>query len=183
MVGETLNAIPAVWDTILKTRGAIINRNGYLYACFYETRFNLSLLDSLNTSLKDVKLDSDSFNELMKSFETSATITLLAGSDRRSYRRLIKSLSKNWKNSISFENEDDSTVDPVENTIEAMNFAVLKIETLRSIIKIYKEGETTLRTINLDTRFKNIRKALVEVQKALKKVIHANEKCMRWCIF
>ena len=113
-------------------------------------------------------------------------LTLLAGSDRRSYRRLIKLFSKELKGVEAFEKEIDSdkeAPDPMQNTLDAMNFVVHKIETLRIITKVKKADKSLFKEINLNTRFKNIKKALVEVYKTLKIVILKKEKRIRLCWF
>ena len=102
-VESIVENIPAIWDIIIETRKAIINRDGFLYACDFETRLNLDLLDSLSTDPKNVSTKSPAF-------------------------------------------------------------------------KIFK-------TINLNTRLKNIKNALREVRGPLKKVIEANEKRTMRCWF
>ena len=172
---ETLNAFPALWDKSIEIRTAIINRNGFLHTIYFETRLNLDLLNSLSTDSEKLNAKSPAFKELANSFETSATLALLTGIDRRSYRRLVKLLNKYCKEPISFDKEEEETPDTVKGVLDALSFASRKIEALRRIAQISETDDTILRTINLNTRIKNIKKALIEIQQSFKKLLE-NEK-------
>jgi len=177
----------ALWASLSEIQKAIINRDGFLYACAYEVRLNLSLIDALDEKkLSELKLDSPAFKELAGRFQISATLALLTGSERKNHRRLIKLLSKlevenketfepeNEKGNEALENEKDYEA-PVKNTIEYLNFVVNKIQTLRIIAEVYNDEQNVFKKIKLNTRIKNIEKALIAVQKPLKKAIDRDQ--------
>ena len=176
-VAGIADALPSIWDKIIETRKAIINRDGFLYACDYEIRLNLDLLDSLSTDSGKVSAKSPAFLQLVNSFETDATLALIAGADRSSYRRLIKHLRKRQEK-VTFENEEEGTEppDPVQNTLEALRFTVRKIETLRRIACVSEIDEKIFKEIRLSTRLKNIQSALRASRTSLKEVIEKVEK-------
>jgi hypothetical protein len=176
---EITNVIPAIWDRIAATRKSIINRDGFIHACYFEIQLNLDLLDSLNTDPKAVSAKSPAFVELVDSLEINAILTLLTGSDRGNYRRLVNLLNKNWKTAVSFEKEEDQPSDSAQGVLDALGFIARKIEALRRIAHISKIDETVFKTINLNTRLKNIKKALLEVQKPFKTIILHESKKIR----
>ena len=167
---DIASSVPVIWEKIAETRTAIINRDGYLQACNFEICLNLDLLDSLNTEPQKVNAKSPAFRELVNSLEINAILALLAGNDRRSYRRFIKLLKKHWNKSVSFEQEEDIQIDSVQNVLDALGFIVRKIEALRRIARISETDEEIFKTINLNTRLKNIKKALLEVQELFKDI-------------
>jgi len=162
--------IPTVWNNVTEIRKAIINHNGFIASLDFEIRLNLDLLDSLNTNLDKLNIKSSAFAELVNSFETNVSLAVISEGDRSNYHDLEKLLKRQFERKETFDNEDGNSPDPVQNVLEALNFSVRKIETLRRIARLAAatENETeVLKNINVNTRLKNIKTALLVVQKSL----------------
>jgi hypothetical protein len=103
LVKDILDAVPSVWDHAVAIRAAWINRNGFLYAYQVEVSLNLDLLSAVKRdSLTGVSAGSPAFAALVNSLETGTGLALLAGHDRRNYRRLVKLLKKHYAGGGSY---------------------------------------------------------------------------------
>ena len=178
-ISEASNAIPGLWYFATGLRRDYINRNGFLYACDFEARLNLDIIDAIVMEKVNGTAGFPAFSALVNSFETKATLSVIAGCDRRSYRRLSKLLKKHWTPlDRKFEDEiDNPTVEEsVENALENFSFVVRKIETLKRIIPVACKDASFLKGFYLDRRLGNIKTALRGMHNCLKKVIEAEEK-------
>ena len=175
-ISEIANAIPNVWNWANDLHTDFINRYGFLYACDFEARLNLDIIAALDFAKLDNQATSPAFACLVDSFETSATLALIAGSDRRSYRRLVKLLKKNWQPpDEALKPENEETPETIEGMIENFSFAVRKIEALRRIAHVAGKEASFLKNFYLDRRLANINTALLCIRKCLKKVISLTE--------
>ena len=182
---DIAEVVPGIWKEAVALRTAWINRNGFLHAIDFETRLNLDLIAAIKKgglSGKN-KVASPAFAKLVNSFECTATLTLLAGTDRRNYRRLKKYLIKYWKwdeGDLESEDEDDNKekepVSKPEDVFAALSFAVRKIEALKRISRIAAAKADFLKSFRLETRLNNINKALCTIRNCLKEVIPKVEK-------
>jgi hypothetical protein len=182
------DAIPDLGRYFSELRTAFINRNGFLYACDYETRLNLDIIDAINTEKINVEAGTPAFVELVNSFETSATHAIIAGYDRRHCRRLVKLLNNHWKPfDVLLLDEVDKPYETmsVKNALDNFSFAVRKIEALKRIVRIAEkengadEGKI-VKPLRLSVRVKNINSALLAIHNCLKAVIAETEKsCLR----
>jgi len=185
-ISEMANALPNVWNFVVGLHRDYINQNGFVYACDYETRINLDLIDSLKLDGLKGKTGTEAFHEFVNSFETNAIHAIIVGSDREQYKTLVKLLKKHWKPfSKQFEDEtkkknntDTNGSDTIENVLENFSFVVRKIEVLKRINSIAEKDETILKDFYLSKRLKNIKTALLNIRNCLKEVIneleHAN---------
>jgi hypothetical protein len=174
IISQTAGVIPAIWERISNLRIAFINRNGFLYACNFETRLNLDIIASINIEeLKTIKIVDPAFVELVTNFETSVTLDLLAGDDRRHYRRLVKLLKKHWNNPEKLlEAEEEGTeIETIESVLDNLSFVVQKIEALKRIVHIAEKDASFFKELKLDIRIKNINTALCAIRKCLKAII------------
>lgn len=173
-ISEIANTIPNLWNFGAGLRKDFINRNGFLYACDFEARLNLDLIDAIDMTKINGIANTSAFLEVVKSFETTATLAMIAGTDRIRYRRLVKLLKRHWENlETPLENEEDnpSEKDNVENVLENFSFTVRKIEALKRIAKIAEKEPSILKNFYLDRRLRNIKTALLGIRNCLKKVI------------
>jgi len=112
--------------------------------------------------------------ELVKCFETSAMLAMVAGTDRLRYRRLVKLLKKSWKEpetALESEDDDPAKKDSIESALENFSFAVRKIEALKRIAVIAEKNAAFLKNFYLDRRLRNIKTALCGIRNCLKNVI------------
>jgi hypothetical protein len=175
-IAETANALPGLWDAAVRIRGDWINRNRFLYALDFEARLNLDLLDALNDAAlisgAAGSAASPAFAELADSFETGATRALVAGNDRRQCKKLANLLKKHWKPASALDPEDEkNTPLTIEGVLDNFSFAAQKIETLRRLSRIAGKEAPFLREINLKTRLKNLKTALLNIRRCLAAVI------------
>jgi len=173
-ITEMVNGIPNLWNFGVGLRKEFINRNGFIYACDFEARLNIDLISSVNIDKLNGTVNTPAFSELVNNFETSATLAMVVGIDRLSYRRLTKLLKKHWeKLDKPLEDEGDNPInkDSVETALENFSFAVRKIEALKRIAKIAEQGAPFLKDFYLDRRFRNLSTALQGIHKCLEKII------------
>ena len=142
-ISEIANAIPSVWNWANDLRTAFVNRNGFLYACDFEARLNLDIIDALDFAKLDNQAASPAFACLTDSFETSATLAL----------------------------EETPEPETIEGMMENFSFAVRKIEALRRIAHVAGKEASFLKNFYLDRRLANIKTALLCIRNCLKKVI------------
>ena len=179
-ISETVNAIPNLWNFGSGLRKDFINRNGFLYACDFETRLNLDLIDTINMKEINGTENTRAFTELVNSFETKAILAMIAGTDRRNYRRLVKLLKKHWfplEEPLENEGDNSTAQEIVDNAIENFSFAVRKIEGLKRIATLAGNEATFLNNFYIDRRLSNIKKALIGIRNCLQKVIQETGKC------
>ena len=173
-------AIPGIWKDVISLRAAWANRNDFLYAIDFETRLNLDLIAAIKAGglTGTNSAASPAFAELMNSFETTATLALLAGSDRQDYRTLKKLLEKHWKwtESDFAQDEEKDKVKKPENVLDAFSFSVRKIEALKRIARIAGSEADFLKNLKLEVRINNINKALCTIRNCLKLVIAEEEQ-------
>ena len=183
-LSEAANAIPNLGAYFSQLRTAFINRNGFLYACDYEARLNLDIIGAIDMDKLNVEAGTPAFTELVNSFETSATLALLLGDDRRKYRRLLKLLNKHWKkenskddvnNKIEKEEIEKLEDDKIKTALDNFSFVIRKIEALKRIVRIAEKGEI-IKPLKLGARINNINAALLAIRKCLKAVIAETEK-------
>jgi hypothetical protein len=183
-LSEAANAIPNLGAYFSELRTAFINRNGFLYACDYEARLNLDIIGAIDMEKINVEAGNPAFIELVNSFETSATLAMLLGDDRRRYRRLLKLLNKHWKkenskddvnNKIKEEEVEKLEDDKIKTALDNFSFAVRKIEALKRIVRIAEKGEI-IKPLKLSVRIHNINAALLAIRNCLKDVIAETEK-------
>jgi len=177
-VSEIANMIPNMWNFCTGLRSDFINRNGFLYTCDFEARLNLDIIDSVNLNEVNGTVNTRAFLELVNSFETSATLAMIAGSNRLKYRRLVKLLEKHWEKpetALVAEGDNSSVNENVVNALDNFSFAVRKIEALKRITLIAANDAVFLKDFYLDKRLSNIKTALLGIRNCLKKVIKETE--------
>ena len=178
-VPEAVNAIPNIWNFAVGLRKDYINRNGFLYACDFEVRLNLDIIDTINMEKVNGTANTAAFTALVHSFETKAILALIAGYDRRSYRRLSKLLNKYWETfdeQLTDEVENPSLKESDKDALENFDFVARKIETLKRVIPVAGMQASFLKEFKIDIRLRNIKTALLGMHKCLKKVIEAESK-------
>jgi len=171
---EMANAIPNLWNFGVGLHKSYINYNGFIYACDYEARLNLDIIDAIDISNLEGQINNPAFIELLKSFETKSFQAIIYGADRRNYRKLKKLLKKYWvKSSESYDKEDEKSLEvlDIENVFENISFAARKIEGLKRIAIISENDASIFNNFNLSVRLGNIKKALLAIRNCTKKVI------------
>jgi len=172
MIPEALNVIPGLWDFASRLRSDLINNKGFLYAVDFEARLNLDILGALKVDELKGKAASPAFAELVNSFETSATLALVAGSDRKDWDKLLSLLKKNWKKTAAQQAEDkNSASEEILDCLDALSFAARKIEALKRLAAIAGKDPALLKELNLKTRLNNLKAALLDVHNCLAAVI------------
>ena len=178
-VPEAVNTIPNIWDFAVGLRKDFINQNGFLFVCDFEARLNLDIIDAINMEKVNGTANTAAFATLVQSFETKAILALIAGNDRRSYRKLSKLLNKYWvsfDDQLTDEGENPTLKTSVKDALENFDFVARKIETLKRVIPVASEQASFLKEFKLDIRLRNIKTALLGMHKCLKKVIEAELK-------
>jgi len=172
MINSGLSALMQVMNMITKFRTDLINEKGFLYAIDFETRLNLDILSALNFDKLNIKNAAPAFAELVNSFETDATLALVAGNDRTDWKKLIELVNKNWKGTAVLEPEEkDSPKEAIKDALDAFSFVARKIEALKRIARVAEKNAIFLKEINVKTRLKNLNKALLDVNRCLSLVI------------
>jgi hypothetical protein len=182
LVKDILGAVPSLWEQVAAIRAAWINRNGFLYAYQAEVGLNLDLLAAVKRdSLAGVSAGSPAFAALVNSLETGAGLALLAGNDRRNYRRLVKLLKKHYAGGGSFnDDEDNSRAETVEGVLAAVSFSVRKIEALKRIVYVAERDAPFFPVFNLRKRLDNIDACLLNIAQCLAVVMsRAEDKTAR----
>jgi hypothetical protein len=176
-VKDILGAVPSLWEQAVAIRAAWINRNGFLYAYQAEVSLNLDLLSAVKRdSLSGVSAGSPAFAALAGSLETGAGLALLAGNDRRNYRRLVKLLKKHYSGGGSFNDEEDnSRAESVEGVLAAVSFSVRKIEALKRIVRVAEQDAPFFPVFNLRKRLDNINACLLNIANCLAVVMSRAE--------
>ena len=166
-----------LWKDIKNIREESKGRYDFIYAVDFETRLNLDLLSAIKQGgfTGEKQAAAPGFAELAAAFETSAALALLAGNARENYRSLVELLDKywDWESGVNIENEDDAkeaATNP-EDVLDALSFAVRKMEALKRIALIAAAEADFLKKIKVETRLNNINKSLCSVRNSLKKVI------------
>jgi len=181
-ITDIANAVPGLWNFGAGLHKDFVNRNGFLHACDFEARLNLDLIAAIDmTKIKaEGTIGPPAFAELTNKFETGAMLAMVAGSDRRNHRRLVKLLKKHWQGlETPLENEGDDASgkdadkNTVENALENFSFAVRKIEALKRISRIAAAdgGSPFLKGLKLDVRLRNINRALCAIRNCLRDLI------------
>lgn len=175
-IPEAANVIPNLWNFAVGLRKDFINRNKFLHACDFEVRLNLDIVDAINMEKVNGTADTSAFAALVDSFEIKAILALIAGYDRRSYRRLSILLNKYWESfdaQLTDEGENPVEKESVKDALENFDFVARKIATLKRIIPVASKDALFLKGFYLDRRLGNIKTALLGMHKCLKKVIEA----------
>jgi hypothetical protein len=170
---DAAGAAASFWESVATIRTAWINRNGFLYAYQAEVNLNLDLLSAVKRdSLAGVSAGSPAFATLVKSLETGTGLALLAGNDRRNYRRLVKLLKKHYSGGGSFNDEEDgSRVETVDSMLAAVSFSIRKIEALKRIVRVAEQDAPFFPAFNLRKRLDNIDACLLTIANCLAAVI------------
>ena len=178
-IPEVANAVPSLWNFAVGLRRDYINRNGFLYACDFEVRLNLDIIDTINMQEVNGTANTSAFSALVQSFETKAILALIAGCDRRNYRKLSKLLNNYWvsfDDKLTDEGENSTPKESVKDALENFDFVARKIETLKRVIPVAGKQASFLKEFRLDKRLGNIKAALLGMHNCLKKVIEAESK-------
>jgi len=178
LISDMANAVPAVWKFVDGLRQDYINQNAFVYACDYEARINLDLIDTLKLGELKGKEGTKAFGAFVNSFETNATRAVLFGNNREQYKTLLTLLKKHWKplsKQLEKEAENPAEIDAIKNVLENFSFVVRKIEALKRISNIAEKDKTILKNFYLSRRLENIKEALLNIRNCLKEVINELE--------
>jgi len=173
---ETTNTFISLWDFVSQQRRRYIDRNGFIFACYYETLLNIDIIDSValinEGDIKDL-ICSYAFLEFLNGLEINATQAIMYGSSRFRYRRFKKLIKRHWgKKIVKLEDEGDNDIEKTINTaIQSFGYVARKVEVLRRISAYSNINKELLGNILLDKRLRNIRKALVKNLECLQCII------------
>ena len=172
MISTPISEMSNLWNFGVNLYKDFINRNGFLYACDFEARLNLDIIDAINTNTLKGEVNAEAFAELVNSFETKAMLAMIAGIDRRNNHKLVKLFKEKIKFVYPLEEEGDTAgKETIDDLIGNFSFAVRKIESLRRIYSIALKDKTLIKDLYLDKRINNIKKALLGIRNCLKEVI------------
>jgi len=174
IISNAIGIIPQMWDRISALRAANIDRNSFLYACYFEAKLNLEIIAALNLTKLHKAAGTPAFAELVDSFETEATLTLLAGGASENYETLLKLLNEHWKapdKPMQSETGKPGGESTVTGVLDSFNFAVRKIEALKRISRIAGKEATFLKDFRLGVRLENIEAALDAISNCMASII------------
>jgi hypothetical protein len=179
IITDIANAVPILWNFSTGIHKDFVNKYGFLHACYFEARLNLDLIGSIKMDAINGTEGTAAFAELVNSFETSAILAMVAGSNRSEYNKMVKLLAKRWQPPTGIESEepDDKDKDKdIKDVLENFSFAARKIEALRRISRIAgKKDAEFLNSLRLKVRLENIKLALLSIAVCLRNVIDENE--------